>query len=150
LPLASGDQSGASLVTKARAGHAFVNDSFRITVTKVVLHRSRIDVRSGHPYRPKNGQFVIVYVTAKNVGKQPAMMSATASQLIDSHGRAYDAGVYLGAAGQGLDHNQQPGTSASGWIAFDVPKTVTSVTAVIVQPDENLATTNLPTRVSVT
>ena len=139
---------GAPAGAKASEGHPFVNDSFRITVTDVRLHRTRLDKRNGAAYRPKNGQFVLVYVTAKNVGKQPAIMSATASQLIDAQGRSYNAGVYLGGADQGLDQYQQPGTSVRGWMAFDVPAEVTSVSAVVVQPDENLTTTNPPTRVS--
>ncbi len=148
LPLAGSEHGAGALSTKARAGRSFRNDSFRITVTKAVLHRTRLAVSHGHPYRPVNGQFVIVYVRAKNVGKKPAMMSATASQLVDAQGRSYDAGVYLRGAGQGLDRSQQPGTSATGWFAFDVPNTVRVVSAVLVQPDENLATSNLPTRVS--
>ena len=139
---------GAPAGTKASEGRPFANDSFRITVTDVKLHCTRLPKRKGGAYRPKNGQFVLVYVTAKNVGKQPAIMSATASQLIDAQGRTYNAGVYLGGADQGLDQYQQPGTSARGWMAFDIPAGVTSVSAVVVQPDENLTTTNLPTRVS--
>ena len=139
---------GAPVGAKASEGHPFVNDSFRITVTDVRLHRTRLPKRNGAAYRPKNGQFVLVYVTAKNVGKQPAIMSATASRLIDAAGRSYDAGVYLGGADQGLDQYQQPGTSVRGWMAFDIPAGVASVSAVVVQPDENLTTTNPPTRVS--
>ena len=141
---------GAAVGTKASEGHPFVNDSFRITVTDVRLHRTQLPKRNGAAYRPKNGQFVLVYVTAKNVGKQPAIMSATSSQLVAADGRSYNAGVYLGGADQGLDQYQQPGTSVRGWMAFDIPTDVTSVSAVVVQPDENLATTNLPTRVGLT
>lgn len=132
-------------------GHPFVNDSFRINVVDVQLHRHSLATRGGHaPIRPKNGQFVIVLLTAKNVSKKPAIMSATASLLVDAAGRQYDAGVYLDASGQGIERYQQPGTTAHGWIAFDVPATVHAVSAVIVQPDENLATKNVPTTVTLT
>jgi hypothetical protein len=132
-------------------GHAFVNDSFRISVVGVELHRTSLPTRGAHtPIRPRNGQFVIVRLTAKNVSTKPAIMSSTASLLVDSAGREYNAGVYLDAAGQGIEHYQQPGTTARGWIAFDVPASVRAVSAVIVQPDENLATRNVPTTVSLT
>jgi hypothetical protein len=132
-------------------GHAFVNDSFRIAVLGVQLHRKSLPTRGGHaPIRPRNGQFIIVQLTAKNVSKKPAIMSSTASLLVDSAGREYNAGVYLDAAGQGIERYQQPGTTARGWIAFDVPASVRAVSAVIVQPDENLTTRNVPTTVSLT
>ena len=147
LPTSAG--SGSTIMTKARQDHAFVNDSFRIKILDVSLHHRTIAARDGHaPIRAKNGQFVLVRLTATNVSKKPAIRSATASQLVDAAGRTYNAGVYLGAAGQGIERYQQPGTAARGWIAFDVPATVHAVSAVIVQPDENLATTNVPTRVS--
>jgi hypothetical protein len=136
---------------RSAQGHAFVNDSFRITVVDVQLHRRSLATRGNHaPIRPKNGQFVVVRITAKNVSKKPAIMSATASLLVDAKGRQYNAGVYLDGSGQGIERYQQPGTTAHGWIAFDVPATVHAVSAVIVQPDEDLATTNVPTTVTVT
>lgn len=131
-------------------GHPFVNDSFRIKVVGVQLHRRSLDARGGRaPIRPRNGQFVVVQVTAQNVSKKPAIMSSTASMLVDAKGRQYNAGVYLNASGQGIEHYQQPGTTAHGWIAFDVPASVHGVSAVIVQPDEDLATKNVPTTVEI-
>jgi hypothetical protein len=136
---------------KVPEGRAFVNDSFRIKVVGVQLHRRSLATRGGHaPIRPKNGQFIIVQLTATNVSKKPAIMSSTASLLVDAAGRQYNAGVYLDVAGQGIERYQQPGTTAHGWIAFDVPATVHAVSAVIVQPDENLATKNVPTTVTLT
>ena len=136
---------------KSAQGHAFVNDAFRIKVVGVQLHRRSLATRGGHaPIRPKNGQFVIVRLTAKNVSKRPAIMSSTASLLVDAAARRYNAGVYLEASGQGIERYQQPGTTAHGWIAFDVPASVHAVSAVIVQPDEDLATKNVPTTVSIT
>lgn len=136
---------------KSAQGHAFVNDAFRIKVVGVQLHRRSLATRGGHaPIRPKNGQFVIVRITAKNVSKKPAIMSSTASLLVDAKGRQYNAGVYLDGSGQGIERYQQPGTTAHGWIAFDVPASVHAVSAVIVQPDEDLATKNVPTTVSIT
>ncbi|HZY77842.1 MAG TPA: DUF4352 domain-containing protein [Jatrophihabitantaceae bacterium] len=143
--------SGAAVVSpQVPQGHPFTNDSFRIKVVGVHLHRRSLDARGGHaPIRPRNGQFVVVDVIAKNVSKKPAIMSATASTLVDARGRQYNAGVYLDASGQGIERYQQPGTTAHGWIAFDVPAAVHGVSAVIVQPDENLATKNVPTTVTI-
>jgi len=146
----SAPTDSAAVSPRVPQDRPFVNDSFRIKVVGVQLHRRSLAARGGRaPIRPRNGQFVVVQVTAKNVSKKPAIMSSTASMLVDATGRQYNAGVYLDASGQGIERYQQPGTTAHGWIAFDVPASVHGVSAVIVQPDEDLATKNVPTTVTI-
>jgi PBP1b-binding outer membrane lipoprotein LpoB len=82
-------------VPSERIGKAFVNHGFQITVTKVVhLRELPVDAESASggvkPYVPLNGQFVVVYVTAKNVGKSPDTVSDTSSTLLDRAGNSYD------------------------------------------------------------
>jgi len=115
----------------ARPGHAFVNGAFRIIVTKVELHRQAIG-----SYRPARGQFVIAYLSATNVASSTARMSASASQLLDSAGHSYAAGRYRRASDE-LGAAQQPGTTRSGWIAFDVPAGVQAVSTLLVRPDDS-------------
>jgi hypothetical protein len=60
---------------------------------------------------------------------------------------AWIAGPYFGALGQGFDTKQLPGTTRSGWFAFDVPESVTDITTLNVQSDPLPGTTNPPTLV---
>lgn len=137
----------------AQVGKPFRNGDFEATITKVTLGVKQIDLdetaKSGglEPFTPDNGQFIVVYLSAKNVGMRPASFSTTDSTLVDSAGREYSAGgPYLGGVvGQGLDEQLQPGAVRAGWIAFDVPAAVTSVSLLAVQSDAYIATTNAVT-----
>lgn len=144
-------------VPTAVLGRPFRNGSFEITVTKVLLGVPLIDVdataKSGgvKGYEPKNGQFIVVYASAKNVGRKPASMSSTDSTLTDGQGTEFAAGgpYLMGVVGQGFGEQQQPGTTRSGWIAFDVPPSVTKVGSVTIQSDAYLGSTNVPTSVAI-
>lgn len=136
-------------------GQPFQNGSFQVTITGYKLGLKEIDLdataKSGglKPFTPDNGQFVLVYVTAKNVGIQPEAVADSNSTLIDDRGVKYDSSSYgFGAVGQGFDaSNQQPGVTRTGWFAFDVPASVTKVSGVLVQTDAYMATENEPTLV---
>lgn len=146
-------------LAQAVPGQPFRNGSFEITVTKVSLGVKLIDVdadaKSGgvKGYKLEIGQFIMVYLTAKNVGDEPATMSTTDSTLTDARGKSFEAGgpyLYADEASQGLgDDRQQPDTTRKGWIAFDVPLSVTKVDFVTIQSDAFMETTNLPTPVKI-
>ena len=53
----------------------------------------------------------------------------------------------MGAAGQGFDQKQLPGTTRSGWFVFDVLESLTDMTTLNVQSDPHPGTTNPPTLV---
>lgn len=126
-----------------KVGEPFRNGPFRITVTSVKLGVPRIgdrQIETGvKPAVPENGQFVLVYMTAVNVGTTPQAMATNNCTLIDGSGKTY--GAVFGAEGDGatdrdhngLDTDQQPGTTHTGWAAFDVPTSVHTVTGVLVQ-----------------
>ncbi|WP_433055078.1 DUF4352 domain-containing protein [Dactylosporangium sp. CS-033363] len=103
------------------------------------------------PYQPKNGLFVLAYVTARNVGNQPATMSVTDAMLTDSNGKSFRCtGPYLGGVvGQELGEEQQPDTARSGFIVFDVPPSIGEPTTLTVQSDAYMDTTNPVTVVDV-
>jgi hypothetical protein len=115
----------------AQLGLPFRDGSFEVTVTRVETGVRELDVddaaksRGRRPWRPTNGQYVVVYLTARNVGNAPAFCSTTDSSLVDDAGRTYPAALLVDGAppvGQGLSvGNLQPGASASGFITFDVP-----------------------------
>jgi hypothetical protein len=142
----------ASMPT-AVLGKPFRNGSFEVTVTRVSLGVKLIDVDAlqaksdpwAKAYVPQNGQFIMVYAKATNVGNAPATMSSTASILVDADGKQYAAagGFYVTTVPeQGFETDQQPGTTRTGWFAFDVPASVTAVNTLEVQSDPVIATTN--------
>jgi hypothetical protein len=126
--VASAVPSPASQVGKL--GVPVRNGSFEVTVTKVETGVRQLDITdvakaSGHkPWRPVNGQYVVVHLSAKNVGSTPMLCSTSNSLLVDDDDRSYGSTALLGGAspvGQGLGADLQPGTSGSGFIVFDVP-----------------------------
>jgi hypothetical protein len=115
----------------ARFGVPFRNGSFEVTVTRVETGVRQLDISDaaksgGHqPWTPANGQYVVVYLTARNVSDVPAACSTSDSGLVDEAGRTYISAALVGGTpplGQGLgSNNLQPGASGSGFVAFDVP-----------------------------
>jgi hypothetical protein len=99
-------------------------------------------------YKPTSGSFTMFYVTATNVGQDPASMSSSSSTVVDTAGKVYTSvGPYAGAVGQGFGVSQPPGTTRSGWLAFDVPESATLVPVLTVQTDASPGTKNPPTPV---
>lgn len=45
-------------------------------------------------YRPDNGQFIVVHVSARNVGREPVSFPVDSSQLVDARNRIFDGGFY--------------------------------------------------------
>ena len=118
-------------------GQPFRSGSFEIVVTEVQTGVMSIPQTNGAPFRPANGQYVIVRATAKNAGNAPAWMWSDSSTLIDVRGKSYASTgglVLFPAVGQGFDVQQQPGTTVTGFIPFDVPEDVRSPVAVLIAP----------------
>ncbi|MEO6143572.1 MAG: hypothetical protein ABIP19_06280 [Dermatophilaceae bacterium] len=150
---------GGDVVALGRTGAAnfdqtFRNGSFLITVTGLAYGVQELDVDAAAKARgvsacqPKNGQFIVVYAEAKRVGFGRASMPSMSSTLTDADGKTYTAaGPHPGAVGQGFGQEQLPGTTHSGWFAFDVPESVTMPKTLNVQSDPDTGTTNPPTLV---
>jgi hypothetical protein len=141
----------------ARIGEPFRNGSFEVTITKVEsgvkeMPLDKTATEGGlKPFTPENGQFVFVYLSAKNVGNEPASMSITNATITDAAGKTYEAsGPYLGGvANNDLSDstNQQPDTTRTGFITFDVPLMAKDFKTMTVQSDAYIATTNPPSTV---
>jgi hypothetical protein len=149
-----GDVVALGRTDLANSDQTFRNGSFLISVTGLAYGVQEIDVdaatksRGASPYKPKNGQFIVFYATATHVGFGRASMPSTSSTLSDATGKKYTAaGPFVGAVGQGFDEDQLPGTTHSGWFAFDVPESVTMPRTLNVQSDPQPGTTNPPTLV---
>ncbi len=132
----------------------FRSGSFVVQVAGISYAVPQIDVSSSAraggatAYKPTSGSFVMFFVKATNVGQDPAAMSGSSSTVVDTAGTVYTSvGPFPGAAGQGLGVSQQPGTTRSGWFAFDVPGSATLVPVLTVQSDATPGTTSPPTPV---
>ncbi|WP_248964766.1 DUF4352 domain-containing protein [Sphaerisporangium perillae] len=101
--------------------------SSEFTVTKVEtgveLIKSNTEVVEDA--KPANGQFVVLHVKVKNVGKTPNTPATSELQYLIQDGTRY-AGIDLMGADcrDELDKSLQPGTSAEGCYFFDVPDAV--------------------------
>src|SRR5665811_141034 len=154
LARCGGDVVALGRTDAAWSFQTFRNGSFLITVTGLAYGVQEIDVdaaaksRGVSAYKPKNGQFIVFYADATRVGFGRASMPSTSSTLSDAAGKKYTAaGPYVGALGQGFDENQMPGTTHSGWFAFDVPESATMPKTLNVQSNPHPGTTNPPTLV---
>ncbi|MEO8557352.1 MAG: hypothetical protein ABI474_11860 [Actinomycetota bacterium] len=154
LARCSGDIGGLFRTGTAYGNQPFRNGSFLITTTSLAYDTQEIDPgaaaksRGVTAYQPKNGQFIVFYATATNVSFAPASMPSASTTLTDAAGKTYQAaGPFAGAVGQGFDQKQLPGTTQSGWFAFDVPESLTMPKTLNVQSDPRQGTTNPPTLV---
>jgi hypothetical protein len=163
---ATGDQPSASTgddatvssspgpsLQPARFGVPFRTGSFEVTVTRVETGVRELDIsdaaksRGLQPWTPTNGQYVVVYLTVKNLGNVETGCATSDSGIIDDAGRTYGSVVLMGGAppvGQGLGgDNLQPGASANGFVVFDVPASV-GRPAMLLLRTKVYGTTNTP------
>jgi hypothetical protein len=139
----------------ARLGVPFRNGSFEVTVTKVETGVRQLNISDAarssgfKPWTPKSGQFVVVYLTAKNVDTVPTTCTTHNNGLVDGTGASYSSVVLEGGAppvGQGLGvGDQPPGGIASGYVAFDVPASAGKPVTLLLQTKAYGSTTNAPT-----
>ena len=155
LARCGGDVVALGRTDAAQSFQTFRNGSFLITVTDLAYSVQEMPVdaaatsRGVSAYKPKNGQFIVFYATATRVGFGRASMPSRSSTLTDATGKKYtSAGPFVGAVGQGFDEDQLPGSTHSGWFAFDVPESVLSMLKTLnVQSDPSPGTSNPPTLV---
>jgi hypothetical protein len=154
LGASTNGQSAGARVPLPASNEPFRSGSFVVQVTGIDYAVTQIDVEgpvktggvTGH--KPSSGQFTMFYLTATNVSEHAASMSSTSSTVSDTAGHRYTAvGPLAGAAGQGFGVSQRPGTTRSGWFAFDVPESATLVPVLTVQTDASRGTTTAPTPV---
>lgn len=130
-----------SAAPAVRLGQPFTTGAFEVTVTAVEAATSlplTADATAGglRPYTPRDGQFFVVRLTARNIGSEPAAMSVTDSTITTGTGQDFSVGsMYTMLDGQGLGVTQQPATTASGLIVFDVPTSAGPPAVVQVAPD---------------
>jgi len=116
-------------------GQPFRTGPFRATIEDIEFGVTKFPSEFGRPNRPENGQFILVHMSVKNVGRKPDSFSIDSSNLVDTRNRIF-AGTFFLGVDQDLGYeNMQPGTSDEGFMVFDVPKQVKALQAVQVQSD---------------
>jgi hypothetical protein len=157
-PLDAGGTVVAPSQAAAKLGVPFRNGSFEVTVTKVETGVRQLNISDAarssgfKPWTPKSGQFVVVYLTAKNVDTAPTTCTTHNNRIVDDTGASYSSVVLEGGAppvGQGLGvGDQPPGGIASGYVAFDVPASAAKPVTLLLQTKAYGTTTNAPTVVN--
>jgi hypothetical protein len=141
--------SPASVET-AKLGVPFRNGSFEVTVTRVETGVRQLDISDAakssgvKPWTPKNGRYVVVHLTARNIGNIATYCSTNDSTLVDDAGTAYGVAVLVGAppVGQGLGGDTQPGMTGSGFLVFDVPTSAGTPATLVLNTKQHRATIN--------
>ncbi|MFL6053036.1 MAG: DUF4352 domain-containing protein [Actinoallomurus sp.] len=96
---------------------------FAFTVTKIKKGVRRV----GDQYvgRTAQGQFILVYVTAVNIGDEARTFDSGSQKLTDAGGRQFDADtqaiIALGDESKAFLEDINPGNGVHGILVFDVP-----------------------------
>jgi hypothetical protein len=115
----------ASQVPTVKVGEKVIDDSYQFTVTRVSCGTRRV----GDQYdgETAQGQFCLVTMKVKNVGKDPITFSSENQALVDTKGRTYspddEAWVYVDDS-DNIWGEINPGNSMKTVVPFDVPKKV--------------------------
>jgi hypothetical protein len=107
-------------------GREYRDGKFAFTVTKIKKGVRRV----GDQYfgRTAQGQFVLVYVTVDNVGKEARTFDSGSQKLKDMKGREFsadgEATIAMGDQSKAFLEDINPGNGVHGILVFDVPKGV--------------------------
>ena len=120
----SGDAKGDDKPKTAKIGEAALDGKFEFTVTKLKCGVAKV---GGDFLEEKaQGQFCLVTVKVKNIGKEPQYFSDS-----DQKGYAPDGTEYSTDSGAGISANKDastifneinPGNQVTGVLVFDIPK----------------------------
>lgn len=130
---AAGQQAAADAAPAAAGiGTAVQTGDFSVTITGV--EPGVAQVGSDVLGQQAQGQYVLVQVSVTNTGKTAETFLDSGVTLIDDQGREHrvdsSAALYLGE--QSLMIQQiNPGNTATGTLAFDIPADATPVTAIL-------------------
>ncbi|REE96291.1 DUF4352 domain-containing protein [Thermomonospora umbrina] len=118
------DGKDAKKKKTAGIGDEVRDGKFAFTVTKVKRGVKRLG--SGPLASDAQGEFVLIYVTVRNIGKKGQLFHDAAQTLVDADGREYDAAsgeaaVSLGESNAFLK-DINPGNHVKGILVYDVPK----------------------------
>jgi hypothetical protein len=106
---------------------------FQFTVTAIKCGQPSVSSPDGYLTKTAQGQYCILSVTANNIGDQSQTLDSTSQYLYDSSNKKYssdsEATIDISPTDNSFFNAINPGNSVSGTIVFDIPKTVTPITA---------------------
>ncbi|MFD0854136.1 DUF4352 domain-containing protein, partial [Actinomadura adrarensis] len=107
-------------------GREYRDGKFAFTVTRVKKGVSQVG--DSFLAEKAQGQFVLVYVTVKNIGDEARTFHNSSQYLYDTGGRKFEsdgeAGIVMGDESKAFLEDINPGNSVKGILVFDVPKGV--------------------------
>jgi hypothetical protein len=107
-------------------GQEYRDGKFAFTVTKIKKGVRRV----GDQYlgQTAQGQFVLVYVTVRNVGNEARTFDSSSQKLTDAQGRDFDADsgatIAIGEQSNAFLNDINPANGVQGILIFDVPRGV--------------------------
>jgi hypothetical protein len=107
----------------ATIGQAVRDGQFEFTVTKVQCGVPKVG--DSIMEKKAQGQYCLITVTVKNIGKEPRTLSDSSQRAFDAAGREFstdEAGMYVPNNDTVFINNINPGNSVTGVLVFDVPK----------------------------
>lgn len=106
---------------------------FQFTVTAIKCGQPSISSPDGYITKTAQGQYCLLSVTANNVGDQSQTLDSTSQYLYDSSNKKYssssEATIDVSPTDNTFFNAINPGNTVSGTIVFDIPKSVTPITA---------------------
>lgn len=109
----------------AKLNQAVRDGKFEFVVTEVAPGVAEI---GDNPYLTKKaqGQFIVVSLTVKNIGKKPQSFTPSTQKLFDQEGRSFEpdtaAQIALGDSDIPVWDNINPGNTVTAKIVYDMPK----------------------------
>ena len=107
-------------------GHEYRDGKFAFTVTKIKKGVHHI----GDEYVGKTaqGQYVLIYVTVRNIGDEARTFDSGSQKLKDTRGREFsadtEAAIAMGDQSKAFLEDINPGNGVHGILVFDVPRDV--------------------------
>jgi hypothetical protein len=104
-------------------GREYRDGKFAFTVTRV--KKGVRQVGESFLAEKAQGQFVLVYVTVKNIGDEARTFDSSSQSLFDGGGRKFEADgeatIVMGDESKAFLEEINPGNSVKGILVFDVP-----------------------------
>lgn len=106
---------------------------FQFTVTAIKCGQPSVSSPDGYITKTAQGQYCLLSVTANNIGDQSQTLDSTSQYLYDSSNKKYsfdsEATIDVSPTDNTFFNAINPGNTVSGTIVFDIPKSVTPITA---------------------
>lgn len=130
---ASTSNAATTTATMPKLNQPANDGKFQFTVTAIKCGQPSVSSPDGYQTKTAQGQYCTLSVTANNIGDQSQTLDSSSQYLYDSSNKKYssdsEATIDIGPTDNTFFNPINPGNSVTGTIVFDVPKSVTPITA---------------------